>query len=269
MTFAPSAAQSHSAAVEHERSEVVRLHARRSGPNVGSRERGASLLGGAALLALGAARRGWLGVALGALGTALALRGASGRCPVYRSLGIDANAGGGIDRELEFARATTVCAPHDVVRGFFTNPTAFAHAARFLEIEPIGADCWEVSARLPGGARHSWEIELAEEGNRIEWRAGAGAPFEHVVRVELVPAPADRGTEVVATVSATPPGGLAGLALGRWLHGVLERGLGVQLANVKQLIETGEIARAEAPAGQRSAVRRAAGRMFAGEEATS
>src|SRR5262245_25402552 len=57
--------------------------------NVGDTERWLSLAGGAALAALGLSRRSLAGLGLAAVGGALAYRGWSGHCPLYRSLGVN------------------------------------------------------------------------------------------------------------------------------------------------------------------------------------
>jgi hypothetical protein len=56
--------------------------------NVGEFERSASVLAGAALACLGSWRGTLGGAALIFLGGALVYRGVSGRCPLYRALGI-------------------------------------------------------------------------------------------------------------------------------------------------------------------------------------
>src|SRR5262245_48468768 len=58
-------------------------------PNVRDGERLASLAGGAALACYGVTRRSPLGLGVAALGVGLIARGVSGRCPLYRRLGID------------------------------------------------------------------------------------------------------------------------------------------------------------------------------------
>jgi uncharacterized membrane protein len=57
--------------------------------NVGTSERWASGIAGGALALWGLSRRSLPGALLAAIGTALAYRGATGRCPIYRALAID------------------------------------------------------------------------------------------------------------------------------------------------------------------------------------
>ena len=270
MPFEPSASQAPRHATEHPRSEIVRLHQRDSAVNVSQNERGASLLGGVALLGIAVVRRGWAGAALGAFGSVLVVRGATGRCPVYRSLGIRTE-GGQMSREVELTRAITIQAPLEKVRGFFLDAVQVGRVARFLEVNADGPDRWTVAAQLPQlGRRSEWDMTVVQEKDRIELRSGPGAPFEHTVRIELEPAPGDRGTEAIVTVCATPPGGLAGVMVGRWLARLLEPGLGAQLAKVKQQIETGEVATVgNVPSGRRSPMRRVASRVIRVQEASA
>ncbi|WP_390844066.1 YgaP family membrane protein [Anatilimnocola floriformis] len=55
--------------------------------NVGPSERTLSLVGGTVLLGLGLSRGSMSGLAMLAMGGALAFRGATGHCSVYQSLG--------------------------------------------------------------------------------------------------------------------------------------------------------------------------------------
>ncbi|VTR96151.1 Cyclase/dehydrase OS=Fibrisoma limi BUZ 3 GN=BN8_05322 PE=4 SV=1: DUF2892 [Gemmata massiliana] len=61
----------------------------RSTVNVGPNERAASTIGGAVIAGLGVSQGGWAGLALAALGGALAYRGATGHCTVYSALGVN------------------------------------------------------------------------------------------------------------------------------------------------------------------------------------
>jgi uncharacterized membrane protein len=56
--------------------------------NVGEDERRLSLIAAAALIGLGAATRGWVGLGLAACGAGLIFRGATGHCYTYEALGV-------------------------------------------------------------------------------------------------------------------------------------------------------------------------------------
>jgi len=62
---------------------------RNGGPNVGTGERWASLIGGCALAAFGLSRRSLGGLGIAAVGGALAKRGATGTCELYSALGVN------------------------------------------------------------------------------------------------------------------------------------------------------------------------------------
>ncbi len=60
-----------------------------SQPNVSGDERFVSKLFGSVLLLFGLEQRSFSGLMLGAMGTALLYRGATGNCQLYRALNID------------------------------------------------------------------------------------------------------------------------------------------------------------------------------------
>jgi uncharacterized membrane protein len=208
--------------------------------NVGAAERGASLAAGAGLLLLGlrSRRLGPSSLALGAAGLALALRGLTGRCAVYRSLGIRA-AGEPLRREIEWVRSVTIGAPPARVRDFLSDPASWGSAAGVVrEATALAPDRFRLRLALPG--RLGAEYELARRPDGMSYESGAGAPVPHEIELELTPAPHDRGTQLRCRVTLRPPGGAAGAALGHWLEGLGGRALGQQLQQVKQCIETGE-----------------------------
>jgi uncharacterized membrane protein len=63
--------------------------------------------------------------------------------------------------------------------------------------------------------------------------------------LRLQPLPNDRGTAVRLNVKFDPPGGKMATALARWLGTDVERDLTEGLRRMKQVLETGEIARSE------------------------
>jgi uncharacterized membrane protein len=60
-----------------------------SDPNVGAQERKASIIGGAVAAAAAVISRSPASIPLGLLGAALIYRGTTGRCELYRKLGIN------------------------------------------------------------------------------------------------------------------------------------------------------------------------------------
>ncbi|MEW5929413.1 MAG: YgaP-like transmembrane domain [Gemmatimonadota bacterium] len=83
--------------------------------NVGQAERWVSVAGGAALAAAGIARRSPGGMLLALAGAALAHRGATGHCAVYRAAGIDTSEAAAGWSATEGGRAETRAAAYDIV----------------------------------------------------------------------------------------------------------------------------------------------------------
>lgn len=240
------------------RPEVEDRHRRQIGPNVGDRERIASAAAGAALLSIALVRRGLVGAAAGAAGAILVLRGATGRCSVYRTLGKSSAAQPrDAEREITIARSVTIGAEPDAVRELLRDPGRIRAIFDRITGIDVEGDVWHLAARAPGGRELSWNALRSEEGDTIAWRSQPEAIFEHELRITLVPAPGARGTEVRATLRLRPPGGVAGSVVAHVMSGITARGLGSVLRRLQMALETGEIATtAGQPAGPRSTVHR-------------
>src|SRR5580765_5237044 len=93
--------------------------------NISDAERVASALGGALLAAWGISQRSKSGVVLAAAGGALIVRGATGFCPGYASIGVDTSAGDVTKVALAGSRgslvdtAVTIARPHDELYRFW------------------------------------------------------------------------------------------------------------------------------------------------------
>jgi uncharacterized membrane protein len=223
------------------RGETAALSFHRKDPdiNVGSAERGFSALAGAGLLVAALRVRSGRRAALGAL---LLARGATGRCPFYRRLGIATGQAARVPAAgFPLVRAKTIGAGREPI------VDAVRHPARWLpddvEATPLGPDRWRIALHLPGGRTAATElVSRVEQDGSLGWRSVTGGAFAHQGRIFVAEAPQDRGTELRVVASVRPPGGRAGLVLARPLRAVVERGLGVVLARLKQFVETGEVA---------------------------
>jgi uncharacterized membrane protein len=222
------------------------------GVNVGTGERAASAAAGATLLAIGFARRGLVGGALGLAGSALLMRGATGHCAVYRRLAKNTANDEPMPREIVLSRAETIDATPQAIRSLLREPRA-ARALPFAEVLEVDGDTMRVEARLPAGRRLAWSSRIEEREDSITWRSDPEGPFDHALRLDFEPAPGNRGTQVDATLTLRPPAGAAGAAVAQWLRGVGARSMGAALARLKQLCELGEIATTQnQPTGARS-----------------
>ncbi|HEX6500051.1 MAG TPA: cyclase [Micromonosporaceae bacterium] len=137
-------------------------------------------------------------------------------------------------------RAITVDRPVNAVIGFWTDRSRLDRAlAEWATLERLDDNRWRCVARDPAGGGTEWRAELTVDGpRRLSWRVTEG-PVAQQGRVELVPAPRDRGTEIRAEL--------------RWRSGPLRRALGLTagrdpdlalrdtLRRVKSLIETGQM----------------------------
>ncbi|MFE9652600.1 cyclase [Micromonospora sp. NPDC006431] len=137
-------------------------------------------------------------------------------------------------------RGITVHRPRDAVIGFWTDQERLDRGlAEWATLERLDDNRWRCVASDPAGGGTEWRAELTVEGpGRLTWRVTEG-PVAQRGRVELVPAPQDRGTEIRAEL--------------RWRSGRIRRVLGLAsrhdpdlalrsaLRRIKSLIETGQV----------------------------
>ncbi|MEJ7599291.1 MAG: SRPBCC family protein [Kofleriaceae bacterium] len=215
----------------------MKIRGRLLGTNIPGGERIASGLVGGALTAFGASRRSLGGIAIAAAGGALVLRALSGRCPAYRARALS--------KGIQVRRAITIQANPDEIYKVWrdlTNLPRFMQHVRSVTIESPTVSRWVVNE---GPKELVWRAEIVEDvpGQLLRWRSLPGGDITNNGGIELRKAPGDRGTIVEVKLHYLPPGGVAVAAA---LHGFLRKLTGVQvgkeLARLRQLLETGEIA---------------------------
>lgn len=137
-------------------------------------------------------------------------------------------------------RGITVDRPRDAVIGFWTDRERLDRGlAEWATLERLDENRWRCVATDPAGGGTEWRAELTVEGpGRLSWRVTQG-PIAQRGRVELVPAPQNRGTEIRAELA--------------WRSGRIRRLLGLTrghdpdlalrsaLRRIKSLIETGQV----------------------------
>jgi uncharacterized membrane protein len=238
-------------------SRALQAPPRRPAPpaNVGEDERTLSALAGAGLVVAGLARRGVPGLVAGTAGAVLFARGASGRCAVYRALGIS-TADGAPQAPIEIARSITIDEGVEKLRDALHHPERWLAGGPIESVSPEG-DRWRVAIRALGFELADVDVELRDDAPdtiRVFARQGEGTPHEG--RVSLRAAPDGRGTELHVCFCVRPSGRLRA-ALVRAADGVARRALGHALQRLRQLVETGEIARTEGqPHGRRGLIAR-------------
>jgi uncharacterized membrane protein len=212
------------------------------GQNVGQYERVASGIGGAALVWLGLQSRSLGGILAALGGAALLHRGITGRCQVYRRIGVDTTSEG-LSRGVEVDRAITIGRSSDEVyrfwRSFENLPRFVQHLSSMTERED---GRWHCVSNVAGRDLH-WETQLIEDvpGERIVWRTVPGSRVEADGEVTFRPAPGNRGTEVRVRIRVAPPGGALAMALGPFLRHFSRAQIGQDLHRLKQILETGEV----------------------------
>jgi uncharacterized membrane protein len=211
--------------------------------NVGPVERLLTLGAGlgltmAALQQTGRARR-----ALALTGGAIALRAASGWCPVYAGAGIN-HADGDTREQLSGPRGVNVrqqirirrdVAPvYEFWRRLENLPRLMDHLESVTETSPTRSH-WV--ARGPFGLRVEWDADIINEiPNRlIAWRSVEGSDMVSAGSVNFRETP--RGTDVAVTLQYSPPAGKAGAALAWFFGDAPAQQLREGLGRLKQVLE--------------------------------
>lgn len=149
---------------------------------------------------------------------------------------------------MEARSATTVRESPDAVyarwRRFEDLPSFMAHLESVTDLGG-GRSHWVAAG--PGGTRVEWDAELVEDepGRVIAWRSIEGADVRNAGRVELRPAPAGQGTEIVVQLDYDLPGGKVGELVAKLLGEEPATQVKDDLRRFKQVVETGEIVRSD------------------------
>ena len=222
--------------------------------NVSNPERWFSVVAGTALAAFGLTRRSIPGFALAALGGAILWRGASGHCQLYHGLGISTAEPDGerqvsvpYGRGIRVEKSVTVDAsPEDLYRFWrnFDNLSRFMSHLESVKVLDDKRSHWV--AKGPAGSDAEWDAEIINEipNELIGWRSVEGSKVRNAGSVHFTRSAGDRGTEVKVVLRYDPPAGLIGAAIAKLFGEDPAHQVQEDLRAFKQLIETGEIARA-------------------------
>jgi uncharacterized membrane protein len=190
-------------------------------PNVGSVERGASVMAGTLLTYLALKKKGWAGAGMALFGTAFLRRGITGFCYSYRALGIrtaapleNRNATIPYESGIRVDEATTINRPRSEVYAFWRN---LENLAEFMEhVESVrmmpGRQKSHWVAKGPANRRMEWDAEIINEvpDKLIAWRSLPGSDVPNAGSVHFADAAGGRGTEVRIELQYNPPGGAIG-----------------------------------------------------------
>lgn len=162
---------------------------------------------------------------------------------------------------LRARHALVIGKPREEIYAFWRN---FEQLPRFMNhaesVRIIGDRRSHWVVKGPAGTRPEWDAETIEErpNELIRWRSLPGATVDNAGEVRFDPAPGNWGTIVRVSLEYHPPAGVLGATVAKLLGESPGKQLAIDLRRLKQLVETGEIARTEGqPAGrQRSTSRK-------------
>jgi uncharacterized membrane protein len=124
----------------------------------------------------------------------------------------------------------------------FTNLPRFCKYLRAVVVLDIMRSRWTVDG--PANKQLTWEAAIIDDrpNELISWRSLENSEFDNAGSVRFRPAPGNRGTEVVLTMTYNPPAGPLGSLIAKLTAKEPSFLLKEQLRRFKQLMETGEIA---------------------------
>jgi len=197
--------------------------------NVGTGERIASVIGGAALLGGGvdmiARRRPWAGGLMALGGGVLLQRGITGHCRAYEALGIRRRDAGRLStprtRAISVEECVTINKPQEELYAFWRDFKNLPRIMRHLEcVDVVDDRTSHWVAEGPRGELIEWEARITVDrpGELIAWETTDRAAVPNRGSVRFRPASGDLGTIVEVMLEYHPPGGVLGAAVA-WLFG--------------------------------------------------
>ena len=148
---------------------------------------------------------------------------------------------------MRVTKAITINHPVEEIYAFWRD---FENLPRFMYhlqmVEDVGGGRSHWTAKAPGGGHVEWDAEVTEDkpNELIAWRSiGSDDDVENSGVVRFLPAPGDRGTEIIVQMEYDPPGGKAGSLFAKLLGEEPGQQIDDDLRRLKQVIETGEVVR--------------------------
>jgi uncharacterized membrane protein len=153
-----------------------------------------------------------------------------------------------------FRKVFTINRQPDVVYGFWRTLENLPRFMKHLEsVHVIDATHSRWRAKAPAGMTIEWDAEIIDDqpNERIAWRSIEGARVPNRGTVRFRPAPGARGTELDVEIDYTAPGGRLGSLAAKLFGEEPAQQVDDDLRRLKQVLETGEIARSGGSAGWR------------------
>jgi uncharacterized membrane protein len=218
--------------------------------NVSNPERWVSVVAGATITGYGLARRSLSGLALAGFGGALIWRGATGSCPIFKSLGISTHHESGEGRNvsvpygrgIRVEKTVTVGRTPEELYAFWHNLENLPRFMRHLESVKVAdpkRSHWVVKG--PAGIDAQWDAEIINDipNELIGWRSVEGATVNNAGSVHFTPA--TNGTEVRVLLRYDPPGGTMGAAFAKVFGEDPDLQVEEDLRRFKMLVENSQL----------------------------
>ena len=154
----------------------------------------------------------------------------------------------GEEMALKGRTSITVNRPAEEVYRYWKD---FQNLPKFMfhleAVEPKGEDRYHWVAKAPLGQTVEWDADVVEDipNEMIAWRSTEDADVPNSGSVRFVPAPGDRGTEVIVELDYQLPGGAIGDTIARMFGEEPQQQIKDDLRRFKQVVETGEVVRSE------------------------
>ncbi len=236
---------------ESSRDELVESVSKKGMENVGPIERLLSMVAGTALIGAGLLRRGKLGTALFAGGGVMIWRGVTGRCFVYKALGMSTavecedneDYQSFPTRGLTIDQSITVHRPVEEVFRFWrdlSNLPRFLSQVQSIQVKDEKHSRWSVRTWFGGSMQWNAEIFKEKHNRLIAWKSEEKARIPNMGTVHFSPLKnghESSSTEVRITFAYQPPGAALGLALFRLLGDSIAKQIGKDLHVLKDILE--------------------------------
>jgi uncharacterized membrane protein len=155
---------------------------------------------------------------------------------------------GAADGAVHVEKSITIDRPPEDLYRFWHDVERLPQIMNHLEsVRETGPNRSHWVAKGPAGMRVEWDSEITMDrpNELIGWRSLEGADVESAGWVRFEPAAGGRGTVVRVTMDYYPPAGALGAIIAKLFGEAPEKQMAVDLHRLKQLMETGEIARTE------------------------
>lgn len=155
------------------------------------------------------------------------------------------------DQAMEVKQAITINRPPAELYQFwhrFENLPQFMSHLKSVQTNGDGRSHWAATA--PAGTTVEWDAEVVEDrpNELIAWHSLPNAAVDNAGLVRFTPAPGNRGTEVHVEMRYDPPAGAVGAAVAKLFGEEPSQQIHDDLRHLKQVMETGEVARSDASA---------------------